>query len=302
MDKNAVIATGGYDHTIRLWSPTKGACKRTLQHGESQINALDISPDGTYIAAAGLDNVRVFDTQSNIPSASYSYEGHVGNVTAVGFSRDGSWMYTGGDDESVKIFDIRTTHGPQRNFDQQSPVTCVALHPNQAELISGDKDGRMVRWDLRANQCIEHLIPAVDVAIRSVSISPDANLVAAVNDDGNCYVWQLTGHDLCALKMLQSHTPAYVLQCKFSPDSKLLATTSSDTTAKVWDATKDFELTHELREHGAWVWDCAFTVDSSMLMTGCSDNVARLWDLSTSACMQEFKGHQRAITAVALRE
>jgi WD40 repeat protein len=35
------------------------------------------------------------------------YEGHTGNVTAVGFSCDGSWMYSGGEDETVKIWDVR---------------------------------------------------------------------------------------------------------------------------------------------------------------------------------------------------
>ena len=36
------------------------------------------------------------------------YDGHVGNVTAIGFSADGNWMYSGGDDEAVRIWDIRS--------------------------------------------------------------------------------------------------------------------------------------------------------------------------------------------------
>lgn len=35
-DGDAVLlATGGYDHTIRLWQPHSGVCHRTLQHPES---------------------------------------------------------------------------------------------------------------------------------------------------------------------------------------------------------------------------------------------------------------------------
>jgi hypothetical protein len=28
----------------------------------------------------------------------------------------------------------------------------------QAEIISGDQSGKVVRWDLRSNVCIEHLV------------------------------------------------------------------------------------------------------------------------------------------------
>ena len=90
------------------------------------------------------------------------------------------------------------------------------------ELISADQDGRIVRWDLRANQCTEHLIPEVDVAVRCVAMSPDAQLVAAVNNEGNCYIWQMECADLCALKMIDAHKPSYALKCVFSPDSEKL--------------------------------------------------------------------------------
>lgn len=32
-----LLATGGYDHTIKLWQPYTGLCQRTLQHTDSVI-------------------------------------------------------------------------------------------------------------------------------------------------------------------------------------------------------------------------------------------------------------------------
>ena len=52
----------------------------------------------------------------------------------------------------------RTSPDHQREFNHQSPVTSVVLHPNQGEIISSDEDGRIARWDLRMNLCTEHLV------------------------------------------------------------------------------------------------------------------------------------------------
>lgn len=35
------------------------------------------------------------------------YESHLNNVTAVGFQCDGKWMYSGSEDGTVKIWDLR---------------------------------------------------------------------------------------------------------------------------------------------------------------------------------------------------
>ena len=51
-------------------------------------------------------------------------------------------MYTGSEDGGIKIWDLRAK-SCQRNYDVGSAVNTVALHPNQAELISGDMDGKI---------------------------------------------------------------------------------------------------------------------------------------------------------------
>lgn len=106
------------------------------------------------------------------------------------------------------------------------------------------------------------------MAVRSVAISADSTLMAAVNNAGNCYVWQLRGAEVFAFKKLAVHAPHYALRCAFSPDGTKLATTSSDHSVRVWDVTKDFALVHTLSAHKMWVWDCAFTADSACLITG----------------------------------
>jgi len=54
----------------------------------------------------------------------------------VGFQKDSKWMYSGSEDGTVRIWDLRAP-GCQREYQSRAAVNTVALHPNQGELISG---------------------------------------------------------------------------------------------------------------------------------------------------------------------
>ena len=94
----------GYDHTIKFWEAPSGICTKSLQHPESQVNKLEITPDKRHIAAAGNPSLRLFDIETG---SATSYDGHTNNVTAVGFHRDGKWIFTGSEDGTIKIVRLR---------------------------------------------------------------------------------------------------------------------------------------------------------------------------------------------------
>ena len=90
-----VLATAGYDHTIRFWEATTGICWRTIPHNDSHVNKLEISQDKRWLAAAGNPSVKVYDIQSNTNSPYFTFTGHSGNVSAIGFNKEGRWLYSG---------------------------------------------------------------------------------------------------------------------------------------------------------------------------------------------------------------
>jgi target of rapamycin complex subunit LST8 len=90
-----VLATAGYDHTIRFWEATTGICWRTIPHNDSHVNKLEISQDKKWLAAAGNPAVRVYDIQSNATAPFYTFQGHTSNVSAIGFNKEGRWLYSG---------------------------------------------------------------------------------------------------------------------------------------------------------------------------------------------------------------
>lgn len=113
MSSQVILATAGYDHTIKLWEATSGICYRTLQYADSQVhprqvlhalgncitqihrrqitslmctwqvNKLEITTDKRLLAAAGNPQIRLFEVASGNNQAVLTYEGHSSNVTAV---------------------------------------------------------------------------------------------------------------------------------------------------------------------------------------------------------------------------
>ena len=257
------------------------------------------------IAAAGNPHIKIFEINSNNPQSIISYDNHTNNVTAVGFQKDNKFMFSGSEDGTVKLWDLRAP-GCQREYEHKSAaVNTVVLHPNGNELISGDQMGNIRVWDLTAGACSCELVPEVGTGVRSLTVAPDGSLIVAANSSGTCYVWRsMRGSHLSThfepLHKLKAHS-TYVLKCLLSPDVRQLATTSADRTVKLWNLD-GFTLDRTLTGHQRWVWDCVFSVDAAYLVTASSDCSARLWDLSTGDAIRLYSGHHKAVVACALND
>ena len=83
------------------------------------------------------------------PTAIFSLEGITKNTTSIGFQDKGNWMYTGGEDKIIRLWDMRFVSlktvtktiisflyrsrqlGVSKQFNHTQPITCISLHPNQ---------------------------------------------------------------------------------------------------------------------------------------------------------------------------
>jgi G protein beta subunit-like protein len=319
-----ILATASYDHTIRFWEAHTGKYKLALQHQDSQINKMEISPDRVYLAAAGNPSIKFYEIESRHANAVINFSGHSNNVTSLGFHKDGKWMYSGSEDGTVKIWDVNAP-GCQRELKEKVPVNTVILHPNQTELICGYQDGVVRVYDLNTNKALREIIPEDDAAVRSLTITNDGQLLCAATGSGNCFVYKLdasswsNNSNTNATTSLGSNTvlstgfelatqfaahKTYVLKAQFSPNNKLLATASADSTVKIWNVQSPSSFVEDktLTGHTQWVWDCAFSADSAYLVTASSDQMARLWDLSQGETVRHYSGHTRAVSCVALND
>ena len=294
---SVVLATAGYDHTIRFWEPKSGTNYRTLQYAESQVNRLKVTPDKQYLAAAGNPHIKFFDLTSTHTSAVTDYNGHTANVTSIGFQKEGKWMYSGSEDGTVKVWDLRGP-GCQREFKDKHLVNALILHPCQVELIAGYQSGQVKVWDLVSSTCTQDFAPEIGVPVRCAAASADGQLVFFGTNSGLVQVYSWPAFTKVA--EFQAHK-THVLQIVVAPDQRMLATTSSDHTIRLW-AMNTWALQKTLAGHTRWVWDCQFSNDSAYLVSASSDMYAKLWDVASAQTVVTYKGHQKAITCITLAD
>eukprot|EP00771_Trimastix_marina_P002067 gnl/Trimastix_PCT/3178.p1 GENE.gnl/Trimastix_PCT/3178~~gnl/Trimastix_PCT/3178.p1 ORF type:complete len:365 (+),score=33.53 gnl/Trimastix_PCT/3178:47-1141(+) len=314
MQQHVVLATAGYDRTIRLWEPNCSRCIRTLQHPESQVNRLVITSDQHYLAAAGNPRIAFYDIASTVLHAVSNYEGHTSNVTDVGLLKAFRWLYSSSEDGTVKVWDIRE-RGAKRSFSAPSvdPCLCVCQYPGtQGDLIAGYASGAIRIWDLSTSRCRWEDTPCPGHAIQSVCAPEGAPGLLAATSRGQCLRYALGAAPpspedparTLADPVLESQFTAhdmYILRAIYSPTFRHIATASADHTAKIWN-TEDNTLDRTLRSHTMWVWDCAFNPDGTLLATASADRKAILWDLTTGRALQTYQGHTKPIVSLALSD
>lgn len=99
-----------FNYAVRLWDvsdPKAPRDLRALSGPSATLNAIVFSPDGTLVAAGGLDSVvRVWEVSSGREIQKLS--GHALAINTVDFSPDGKMLVSGSEDGSSRIWDLAT--------------------------------------------------------------------------------------------------------------------------------------------------------------------------------------------------
>jgi WD40 repeat protein len=97
------LASAGDDDTIRLWEVTTGKRMASLPAQRGCWSAA-FSPDGKMLAGGVMKTVKLWDVASGKNTA--TLQGPTDGVASVAFSPDGRTLASGGDDKTIRFWDM----------------------------------------------------------------------------------------------------------------------------------------------------------------------------------------------------
>jgi WD40 repeat protein/serine/threonine protein kinase len=212
--------------------------------------------------------------------------GHSAPVRCVAYARDGKYLATGGDDQTVKIWDRATGRELMTLHGHTGAVFCLAFSPDGNRLVTGGRDRTLRAWDLKIGREI-HVLNRHTKGINGVVYSPDGTRIVSASDDKSLVVWDaLSGQ---VIRQISAHKEG-INSVAFSPDGTRLASAGDDHVVRVWDADKGSEL-FVLKGHTNQANCVAYSPDGRRMVTAGEDHRVKLWDADSGQEVLELKGH-----------
>jgi len=286
--ENGYVATAGYDKRVLLWKPD------------------DVKP-------FDFGSLLTEDPPERTPCI--ALEGHTAAVCSVRFSSDGRFLLSGGNDNTVRLWDVATGKLLKTVRGHAGWVRSCVFSSDSQQVLSGSYDHRAKLWNIGGYQEVRILGGRVFEghrdAILGAAFSPDGQRIVTASRDRSAKTWSaVTGKELQEFR--QGHD-FLATNAVFFPDGKKVVTAAADSTTIIWNVATGTQLLM-LRGTGPSA-AVALSADAKWILTG--SNVVqrektgeagatqrictpRIWDARTGDLLRTLPAHHAEVTAVAI--
>lgn len=173
-----LIASGGRDGVVRLWSLTSGApTEPFMRHPDGPVHDVAISDDGQWVVSAAETSAMAWAAEDGELAVEFPING---SALAVSIAPDSSTVAVGDSAGNVFVASIDDSTAP-RTGRAQAGVTALAFGPDGERLVSGDRSGRVQLWNPDDATALggELVLPH---AIRWIGFGPDGDTLIVQTD------------------------------------------------------------------------------------------------------------------------
>ena len=147
-----LLASGGRDHSVRLWDAVEGTPGLVFDRHTQPILALAFSADGRWVASGGgpendssPGELKLWDPTTG--EVTFDLIGHTGAVRGIAFAPDGRRLASVGHDGTLRLWDLETGQLVLTLPAHTRPVLSVAFSADGHRLATCDISGTVKVWD-----------------------------------------------------------------------------------------------------------------------------------------------------------
>ena len=197
-----LIASAGWDNSIKLWDAENGKLIVTLRHTDA-VNSIAFSTDGQTLVSGSEDKtIKIWDL-TNQPKLIKTLAGHTDSVKAVAVSADGK-IASGGYDNTIKLWTIAGELLQTINAHDLA-ITSLAFTPDNT-LASASWDNTIKLWNLSPEGKASRLLHTLkhQDGVTAIDFNFDGTVLASGSGDRQIKLWDTATGRL--IKSLKGHT------------------------------------------------------------------------------------------------
>lgn len=225
------IVSASPDKSVRAWDAATGEQVKKMSEHDNFVNSCCPLKRGPPLLVSGSDDgtAKLWDLRSK---RSVHTLGEQYQVLAVAFGEEGDQVYTGGIENSIKVWDLRKVEVSMTLKGHTDTVTGLSLSPDGTHLLSNAMDNTLRAWDMRpyapANRCVKVFTGhshSFEKNPLKCAWSPDGTKVTCGSADHMVNIWDFATRRL--LYKLPGHKGS-VNEAVFHPTEPIVASASSD--------------------------------------------------------------------------
>lgn len=238
----------------------------------------------------------------------HEMKGHRQPVTSVGFHPKFTWVASGSDDNSVRLWDWESGDFVKTLKGHVNAVQDVHFSPDGEKLATCSADMSIKIWDMEDEnfKCVRTL-QGHDHNVSGVRFTPDGGQLVSCSRDETIKVWN-ADNGYCVRTMMGHE--GWVRVIEVSDDGSWVASGSQDQTVRIWDLSSG-KVLQIYKDHSHIIECLAFSnyktdnfltgEDSKMdeddlgpprfLASGSRDRSIKIFDLTAVQCVIRLNGH-----------